>query len=469
MQDAVRKRVQVVVLGDFGRSPRMQYHALSLATQAGFQVDVVAYAESKPWDAVSKCNKIIMRPIHSAKPNTLPRALSLVLKVIYQVSQLLWMLIFRLRRAEYIVLQTPPCIPTFLVCQLACLLRGTRLIVDWHNFGYSLLAYSLHARHPLLRIATWYERRFARYAHAHMCVTHAMKERLITWGLSPASIHVMHDRPAPWFARATLADTHELLTRISPDLGVLERREVEADGFILDPTWADPISRALGLDLLEPGSTVLTQHSDGAPGPTWRSQRAAMVVSSTSWTPDEDFDILLEAVVRYDELKQAHHPPLLVLVTGKGPQKEMYERRIQALSLRHVIIRTLWLSFHDYATLLGSADLGVCLHTSSSGLDLPMKVLDMFGSGLPVAALRYPTLNELVREGVDGVLFGSSIELCNCLLDLFGDASWSVPDKFSKGGSSNCTRYQVLREGAMQAGKLRWETGWSEISLPIFQ
>ena len=26
-------RVWVVVLGDFGRSPRMQYHALSLATQ----------------------------------------------------------------------------------------------------------------------------------------------------------------------------------------------------------------------------------------------------------------------------------------------------------------------------------------------------------------------------------------------------------------------------------------------------
>jgi hypothetical protein len=39
----VRCTVQIVVLGDIGRSPRMQYHALSLAKHGGI-VQLIGYA-----------------------------------------------------------------------------------------------------------------------------------------------------------------------------------------------------------------------------------------------------------------------------------------------------------------------------------------------------------------------------------------------------------------------------------------
>lgn len=39
----VDKSVQVVVLGDIGRSPRMQYHAISLA-KSGARVDLIGFA-----------------------------------------------------------------------------------------------------------------------------------------------------------------------------------------------------------------------------------------------------------------------------------------------------------------------------------------------------------------------------------------------------------------------------------------
>ena len=52
-------------------------------------------------------------------------------------------------------------------------------------------------------------------------------------------------------------------------------------------------------------------------------------MSSTSWTKDEDFSILLNAMMQYEEKAVAaitkknkeFYPNLLLIITGKGPEK----------------------------------------------------------------------------------------------------------------------------------------------------
>ena len=103
-----------------------------------------------------------------------------------------------------------------------------------------------------------------------------------------------------------------------------------------------------------------------------------MAISSTSWTPDEDFGVLLDAIVNLGESiqkrrvsakKRKPFPNIIFIITGKGPQKAMYQAKIAELQLAQygIYILTMWLESGDYPLLLGSADLGISLHTSSSG------------------------------------------------------------------------------------------------------
>merc|ERR1711865_822657 len=116
-------------------------------------------------------------------------------------------------------------------------------------------------------------------------------------------------------------------------------------------------------------------------------------------------------------------PTMVFVVTGKGPQREMYEKKMKTMKLAkdgfHFL--TMWLEAADYPLLLGSADLGICLHTSSSALDLPMKVVDMFGCGLPVCAVEFKCLPELVRHGQNGLVFSDKSGLATQMHSLFKD------------------------------------------------
>ncbi|CAF9930404.1 mannosyltransferase [Imshaugia aleurites] len=426
-------RIQILVLGDIGRSPRMQYHALSIAKH-GAQVDLIGYRESDIHpDILSNSNAIKVHALDPAPSylQTNDKRLFLVygpLRVLFQMWTLWFALGYRTKPSRWMLVQNPPSIPTLAVAYVVCFLRHTRLVIDWHNFGYSILALRLGSMHPLVQISRLYETIFAHSAEAHFCVTNAMARVLERdYGIK-TKILPLHDRPASHLQVLTIAQRASFLDTL-PDL-----------------LTSDDDQK------LQEYQRLVSEIKIG---------KSRLLVSSTSWTPDEDFSILLEALINYSDLAITTHPHLpevLVVVTGKGPQKEAFLTRIKDLKaeekLEMVTIETAFLSTSDYAKLLGSADLGVSLHTSSSGVDLPMKVVDMFGAGLPVAGWGYfEAWPELVREGLNGMSFGDAKGLQEVLMQLFGGDDESL---------------EQLREGAIEESKLRWDEEWDRVAGSLF-
>lgn len=331
------------------------------------------------------------------------------LKVIWQTFNLYHTLSYKVQPAQWLLVQNPPSIPVLAVAKLVCIFRNTKLIIDWHNFGWSILALKLGRNHPLVLIAKAYEQLMSRTATAHFAVTAAMSRMMRTkMGVNALPLH---DRPAAIFKSLDASERSKVLRRLE--------------------------QTAAHTKELERGS--------------WR-----LLVSSTSWTADEDFSLLLDALVGYSEkaAQDKSLPYILAVITGKGPQKEHYLKKIKDLSqakkLSKASIVTAWLSAEDYAALLGAADLGVSLHMSSSGVDLPMKVVDMFGAGLPVVGWsKYESWPELVKEGVNGRGFGSAQELERLLVELF---------------SGEAKHLENLKKGALREGLKRWDDEWNAVA-----
>ena len=403
------RRVAVVVLGDLGRSPRMQYHALALA-DAGARVELIGLAGSEPFAAVRAQPAIRVRQLPDPAPPRAGAGFGYLAAAARRAAAQAGGLDAALREAdaEVILVQSPPALPTLPRALCAARRGDARLVVDWHNLGHALLALRLGARHPAVWLAARAERYFGRQAAAHLCVSDAMRAALMRrWGIDAA---VLPDRPARPFAP-------------------------------LPPAEREAAARALA-----------ARHG-------WRDggERPALVLAPSGWSADDDFDLLLEALPGCDaELaRRPHAPGLLLLLTGRGPRRDAVAARLVALRLARVAAVPAWLAADEYPAALAAADLGLCLHRSASRLDLPMKIADMFGAGLPVCALEDGgCLAEMVRPGVDARLFADAEQLGAALLELLGERP--------------APALEALRAGALQAAAgPRWDDAWRAVAAPL--
>ena len=230
------------------------------------------------------------------RANTLPFILAGPLKVVWQIWSLFHALSYRTNPARWLLVQNPPAIPTLFIALIVCFLRNTHLIIDWHNYGWTILAGTRGPSHPFVKLSKHYEAILGSWAPtASFTVTDAMAKQLRK---SPYNIRspilTLHDRPAAIFQPIPSAEARRAFLERTPET---------------------------------------KDHAQAI-----MSGQTKLLVSSTSWTPDEDFNLLLSALCQYSARStaspsQTSLPPILAIITGKGPQKQMYLDRVATLTL----------------------------------------------------------------------------------------------------------------------------------------
>ena len=448
--------IVVVVLGDLGRSPRMQYHCQSLL-DAGHRVSVIGYKGEDLIESLRHEHNNRFQVIRFSVPTlfaNVNQLLYFIWRILSLSLYLFYALFFSVRPShlsvDFVLVQNPPALPLLAVAYVYCRIQAWRqgrrpgFIIDWHNLGYSMLKDGS----TFQKVARVYERWLAPLADGHLTVTRAMKEFLAREMNVTKNVEVLYDCPPEWFEPLDVEEQHEILSKLDEQF-----RQVCPRSW-----WAANDTTK---------QTLLTEKRETNHRFRHRPGRPALVTSSTSWTPDEDFGVLFAALQKLDETIQASASTLkvLVVVTGKGPQRTMYEEKISRMKLRHVAIATVWLEAGDYPKLLACADLGVSLHTSTSNLDLPMKVLDLFGCEVPVVAHDFGCLHELVQDGVNGRVFRTSEQLADLLYELLQP----LASRSSTAGSSVPNHsYGALETYSKQLqGRDRWNANWLDHALPV--
>lgn len=226
VQQSEGRRICVIVLGDVGRSPRMQYHALSCAKE-GFHVDLVGFGNSPLIQELREQPSIRLLTLRESpgKPDFLPQIVHYILKTIFLFVELMLLVLCKTQRHSYVLVQNPPAIPSLMAAWCVCLIRRSKLIIDWHNYGYTILSLAVGNSHPLVKISNIYEGVFGRRAAHNICVTQAMREDLKErWGIVATTLY---DRPPSMFQSVDAASRHEIFMKLSASYDVFKPADKE--------------------------------------------------------------------------------------------------------------------------------------------------------------------------------------------------------------------------------------------------
>ncbi|MCM1189101.1 MAG: glycosyltransferase [bacterium] len=120
--------------------------------------------------------------------------------------------------------------------------------------------------------------------------------------------------------------------------------------------------------------------------------------------PEKNVDFLIESLAGF---KAGYRKPFRMLMVGDGSHRAEYERMCRRLGLQDEVIFTGTVSNRDTAAYFAAADAFLfASKTETQGI----VVLEAFAGGTPVLAIRASGVEDLVTDGVNGMLTGEDNE-----------------------------------------------------------
>ena len=140
--------------------------------------------------------------------------------------------------------------------------KKLRVIIDWHNYGYTIMEAN-NVNRLLVRLAKTYEKWFSAIGDEHLTVSEAFRNDLVaTMGVPSERLSVLYDKAVSGkFKKMSLEQKHNFYYSVC------------LDGMFTVPGKGDEIE--------------------------YRDDRPLLLITSTSYTPDEDLDLLLKALADY--------------------------------------------------------------------------------------------------------------------------------------------------------------------------
>ena len=378
----------------------MLAHAGSLL-RAGHEVHLVGTARTPLPSSLQDDARLHVHPLHdggAGRGQGMAGAIATGVRGLRLGWRLAGTLFRNTPRPDLILVQTPPPIPTLPVAMLAAHLRGAKLVVDWHNLGWTLLALRFGPGHLLVRATRFAELWFGGRADAHVAVSQALAHRLGALGMG--DVVVLHDGPSS-------------VRPFSPARGDLPE---------------DPL----------------------------------VVVAPMGWTRDDDLPLLAAALQRLSEHLEAdpwREGNLRLLVSGNGPLRREWGERLRALGSGRIQVETPDVPVEEYPALLAAAHLGISIHRSSSGLDLPMKIVELHAVGVPVLALEDGSPLEEIAPPGSGVL-------CYRNADELAELLWTM---LTEGGGEEGGLLRRLTTEVRHRPRMSWDEHWRVAMDPLLR